>query len=379
MFTSPTASRQNAATATAESEPQLPSTGIVVAAARLSVLFGPLRTVELPVEQMPDAHRTHGYDLAVTLDCGQSFCWRPVDAQRTGWIGWAGAVPCIVSQHTAGQPLRVTAPVSAIGQSDITPAALVDYFQTQTPYAPLFATFPDSRRDTNLAKAMAYCGGMRILKQPAWETTASFICSAQKQIVQIMQINSSLRRSYAAAAADAAAAVSSASSSAQAQIEDALHFQHLHAFPEATLLATAGEAELRLCKLGFRAKHLHRTALQIAAADPALPDLAEISGLTLMDAVERFTRFHGVGEKVASCILLFAYQRMDAFPVDVWVQRILSDLYIPKKADQNPVYIRQFAASYFGPNAGVAQQVLFHWYRNGAPGQDASVTQTKTS
>lgn len=314
--------------------------------------FGPVACAELPVEVMPADLAPFAYDLAITLESGQSFCWRrfPAAAQPglpQAWIGWAGDIPCVVSQTAPGEQLRVIFP-SGAAPIESSVAALRTYFQTDTAYTPLLRTFPSAAKDPHLARAMRTCGGMRILRQPAWEATASFICSAQKQILQIMQINAALRRSYADRESDSA------------------RLDHLWPFPHPDALAAQGEEALRLCKLGFRARHLFRTAGQIAAGDPALPSPDAIMELPLPAAVESLTRFHGVGEKVASCILLFAYQRTDAFPVDVWIQRILSNLYIRRKADAaSPEYIRAFATRHFGPHAGVAQQILFHWYRTG--------------
>ena len=131
------------------------------------------------------------------------------------------------------------------------------------------------------------------------------------------------------------------------------------AFPAAPRLAAASEAELRACKMGFRAPYLRATAQRVA--EGAL-DLEALRACDLAEARARLIELPGVGAKIADCVLLFAYGFPGAFPVDVWVQRALRDLYFPRRRP-TAARLRRFVATHFGPEAGYAQQYLFHYMR----------------
>src|SRR5207248_11086857 len=124
-------------------------------------------------------------------------------------------------------------------------------------------------------------------------------------------------------------------------------------------IATAGESELRACKMGFRAPNLLATAQMIAGGEV---DLSRLSALTTDDARRALMRLPGVGRKIADCVLLFAYGFQDAFPVDVWVMKALRRLYFPRR-QVSLKRLHEFAATRFGPYAGYAQQYLFHYAR----------------
>jgi len=155
--------------------------------------------------------------------------------------------------------------------------------------------------------------------------------------VQIEQINHELRRVFGDAVGEG-----------------------LHAFPDASRLALATEAKLRACRLGFRARHLFVASRQIASSEISLERIPQLSTVA---AREQLIRIQGVGEKVANCILLFAYGRAEAFPIDVWVERVLRRLYFNNSQRVKHETLRAFADSHFGPYRGYAQQFLFHWIR----------------
>jgi N-glycosylase/DNA lyase len=134
-----------------------------------------------------------------------------------------------------------------------------------------------------------------------------------------------------------------------------LHFS----FPTSQRIAVATESELRACKMGFRAPYLLATARAVADGKPNLERLrqmpVEAARLELM-------KLPGVGRKIADCVLLFAYGFQSAFPVDVWVVKALQRLYFPKRR-ASAKRLRHFSETYFGANAGYAQQYLFHYMR----------------
>jgi len=266
----------------------------------------------------------HGLDLDATLSSGQTFSWKRMGDGR--WRGWIDGRPCLVWMQ--GDALR------ALGV-DVNRDAVNAYFGLDQPVREMLATFPS---DPWLDRAQEFAPGLRILRQDPWETLCNFICSSLKQIVQIEQINHELRRVFGDEIGEG-----------------------LHSFPDAARLALATEAKLRTCKLGFRARHLFVAARQIASSEVSL---ARVGTLPTAEAREQLLRIRGVGEKVANCILLFAYGRLEAFPIDVWVERVLRRLYFHNNPRVKHERLRAFADSHFGPHRGYAQQFLFHWIRN---------------
>ena len=182
---------------------------------------------------------------------------------------------------------------------------------------------------------------MRLLRQDPWECLASFICSSSKQIVQIQQIIGLLCRRYGRPIP---------------VLEGA---QPAWSFPDAERLANVSALELRDCKLGFRAPYLAGTAAKIAAGEL---DLSRLGRLPLTEAREALLTLPGVGVKIADCVLLFAYGFPEAFPLDVWIMRALRKLYFPRRTARIH-RLRHFSQTHFGPQAGYAQQYLFHYMR----------------
>ena len=132
-----------------------------------------------------------------------------------------------------------------------------------------------------------------------------------------------------------------------------------YSFPSPARLARVSEADLRACKMGFRAPYLLKTAGLIASGQL---DLARLQTLPLEVARAELMNLPGVGRKIADCVLLFAYGFQAAFPVDVWVMKALRQLYFPRRR-VSLQRLHRFAATHFGPCAGYAQQYLFHYMR----------------
>ena len=268
------------------------------------------------------------YDLATTLASGQAFRWR----ERAGvWDGVIGARWVRLRQD--GKYLHAE---TAVPTSDW--SWLRDYLQLDVDIAGVLATFPD---DAPMRAAVKSCRGLRLIRQPAWETLSAFISSSNKQIVQIEQINHALAGRLGESLSvlpDAAAAF---------------------AFPTAKRVAISSEAELRACKLGYRAPYLLQSARMVAGGEV---DLAAIKTMSYAVARAELMRLPGVGPKVADCVLLFGYGFPEAFPVDVWVMRALRELYFPRRKP-TAQRLSRFARTHFGPHAGYAQQYLFHYMR----------------
>jgi N-glycosylase/DNA lyase len=273
-----------------------------------------------PLEELP---LDGPFDLDLTLGCGQVFHWTRHGA---GYLGAIGEKPFYVEQR-AGRLLIPT------GESK----TARHYFALDHPLDEIYATFPS---DVPLGAALEVCRGLRIIRQPAWECLATFITSSMKQVAHIAQISHTLRRKYGQPLR--------------------LLGETLHAYPTPERLAAAGENELRACALGYRARNLCKTAQLIA--DGAI-DLEAIRTLDDEAARAELVKLPGVGIKVANCVLLFAYERLRAFPIDVWIERALRTLYFAGKRRLTPARLKNFADTYFGPYGGYAQQYLFHHAR----------------
>jgi N-glycosylase/DNA lyase len=269
---------------------------------------GPLHAVEAP-----------DFNLAVTLSSGQVFHWVPLGG---GFDGLIGKTPAYVEQR--GDRLFTTA----------NPGAVSHYFALDHPLASIYRSFPD---DPTMAAALEFCRGMRIIRQPAWECLATFITSSMKQVAHIAQISHMLRVRYGEKAGGR------------------------HAYPDATRIAGLREADLRACALGYRARNLLKTAQMVASGEV---ELEAIRSMPDDAARAELRKLAGVGEKVANCVLLFAYERVRAFPIDVWIERVLRETYFKGKRKVTAGRLREFSREYFGEFGGYAQQYLFHHARS---------------
>lgn len=267
------------------------------------------------------------FHLATTLGCGQVFHWSP--AEGGGFAGMIGETPALVRQQ--GDTLLVNAGAEAVAER---------YFALDHPMPEVYASFP---ADPALQAALALCRGLRIVRQPAWECLATFITSPLKQVAHIAQISHALRKRFGRAAGVAGGV-------------------ELFAYPTPERLAAAGEAELRACGLGYRARSLLATARRLAETGGAVA-LERVRGLPQAEARAALCAYPGVGIKVANCALLFAYERLDAFPIDVWIERVLRAQYFPRRRKVTPRQLEEFCARHFGAYGGYAQQYLFHHAR----------------
>ncbi len=202
-------------------------------------------------------------------------------------------------------------------------------------------SFPRGREDAILREAMAYCPGLRILNQPSWECLATFITSSLKQVAHISQISHELRQRFGE----------------RLEIDG----NAIYAYPLPQAIADAGEDALRACGLGYRARGLHRAALRLARGEVDLDALRELPDDELREAL---CGFYGVGEKIADCVSLFGFGRLQSFPVDVWIERLLRKHYGGQIGEKAPLpRVREFAQAHFGRYGGYAQQYLFHYAR----------------
>jgi N-glycosylase/DNA lyase len=266
------------------------------------------------------------FDLARTLDSGQVFHWEMCGA---GFVGAIDEKPVYVVQRGETVSFR-----------GVNAKTLARYFSLDHPLAEICRAFPN---DPAMSAAREFCQGLRIIRQPRWECLATFITSSMKQVAHIRQMSQALRQHYGK----------------PFRISDCA----VHTFPAADRIAQLNEKDLRACALGYRAKNLLATARLVGRGEADLDEWGELPDESLR---ARLCELPGVGAKVANCVMLFAYERLRAFPIDVWIERVLKQNYFPRKRKVTATQLRAFCETHFGEQGGYAQQYLFHHARKGA-------------
>ncbi len=269
--------------------------------------------------------------LRETLDGGQAFRW--THSADGLWHGVFGG-HVVRLRHTVKDRVEWCTPAALARNTAATAAALLHYLDLDRAADALADSLP-WRSDPHLARCRSEFPGLRILRQPFGETLLCFLCSATKQIVQIKQMVALLAKHHGA---EITAGV--------------------FRLPSWAELAAVPEPELRKCLLGFRARYISETA-KFLAANPGW--LEETEALPYADAKARLCSLPGVGDKVADCVLLFGANKLEAFPVDVWIIRTMATRY--GLENWPPAQIAHFGRVHFGPLAGLAQQFLFAYER----------------
>lgn len=203
----------------------------------------------------------------------------------------------------------------------------VPFFDLKRDYLALQRHFS---KDPVMTRALVYGHGIRILRQDIWESLITFILSQQNNIPRIKSIVASLCGHFGEPIA--------------------FRDKTYHAFPTAKRLAGLALEELSVINAGFRAKYVLEAAKRVTAGEI---DLGAVQAMDTARGREELLKIKGVGPKVADCVLLFGAGKMDAFPVDVWIGRVIGTLY--DKAEFHP--------DLFGEFCGVAQQYLFYYGR----------------
>jgi len=263
------------------------------------------------------------FSLEKTLNSGQVFHWAPC---KGGFVGTIAEDVVYLEQK--GETL------SFVGTQE---NSVVSYLALDHPLDEILNSFPD---DAAMKLAAEYSFGIRIIRQPAWECLATFLTSAVKQVHQIRAMSLAVRHRFGR----------------RLQRGDLCAYS----YPSPETLATAEPKQLIECKLGFRARNPLSTARMVAGKEI---DLETLRKLPTEEARRTLVQLPGVGEKIANCVLLFAYERLDAIPIDVWIARVLSESYFKGRGKVPMLEMKNFAANYFGAYAGYAQQYLFHYWR----------------
>ena len=278
--------------------------------------------------------RAPDFDLEKTLESGQVFHWQRIG---DGFVGAIGDLPVYVEQR--GNVLTVRDGEAARSPRLSLRRIVARYFALDHPLGEICNSFP---KDPVMNAARKFCHGLRIIRQPKWECLATFICSSMKQVAHIRQISLALRKRFGE--------------------RRRIGNQFVYAFASPQRLAQASEKELLECKLGYRAKNLRATARLVSWGQA---DLEAWSALSDAELRKQLCALPGVGPKIANCVMLFAYERLRAFPIDVWIERVLRQHYFSRRRKMSVQRLRQFSEAYFGEHGGYAQQYLFHQARSG--------------
>lgn len=193
-------------------------------------------------------------------------------------------------------------------------------------------------KDPIMKEAINFGNGIRLLKQDIWETVISFIISSNNRIPRIMKIIEVISQTYGDAIKGAT--------------------EIYYTFPEASRISDSGMEGLSVCKGGYRCKYIYLSSQLILNKAVLLKGLTE---KTTDEARDELLKLPGVGPKVADCILLYSGTKYDVFPTDVWVKRVMEELYF--KRDASFKEILEFSRKNFGEYAGIAQQYLFYYAR----------------
>ena len=283
--------------------------------------------MEYILNNVKDFHLDH------IFDCGQCFRW---EKQEDGsYIG--PALGKVVRIGTEGEAENVKVTISNCSEDDYS-TLWKSYLDMERDYSSIKDYLTES--DEVLKKAADYGYGIRILKQDFWETVVSFIISQNNNIPRIKGCIESICKSFG---------------EPLGEYEGREYF----AIPSPEVMAALTVEDLGAAKLGYRTKYLIETARQML--EEGGPEVVKDRLVKSANPIEDLQAFTGIGPKVAACISLFGLGRMDAFPIDVWMRRVMNQLYDIDEKDVKAM--KAYAKEHFGEHGGIAQQYLFYYIR----------------
>ncbi len=281
------------------------------------------------------------FSLEHTLDCGQLFRW-----QKLGdW--WYGVVADrVVKIKQSGERL-----IFQVFPEPPNQGFVENYLRLDDDLPSILSQIS---KDEHMRKAINLFCGLRLIRQEPWECLISYICATYKSIPAIKKMVNSISMQFG-----------------EKLTLDGYDF---YTFPKPSTLAQACPKEMRSCGLGFRAERALETAKQVDSGEFSLESLRSMD---YGAAKREILGLPGVGPKVADCVLLFSLEKLEAFPIDVWMKRAATNLYashfdqsfikrVASKGSLTPKEyetIGSFGREYFGRYAGYAQEYLFHFLR----------------
>ena len=265
------------------------------------------------------------------FECGQAFRWRKEDDGSYTTV----AFNRVLNVRREG------------GDIVFSPTNMEEFHRIWYNYFDLARDYGEIKRELSkdevLKEATKFGHGIRILNQDPFEMIISFIISANNQIPRIKKAIECIAENYGE----------------KIETGEGFHGEDFYSFPSPEKLSQALAEDLReICRVGFRDKRIVESSKIIAAGDI---DMEAIFQMTRDQGKEILMTLPGVGPKVSDCILLFGFNKDQAFPVDVWVKRVMEHFYL--KEDTNVKKIGYHGARLFGDLAGFAQQYLFYYAR----------------
>jgi N-glycosylase/DNA lyase len=288
--------------------------------------------------------RSTPFDLESTLQCGQLFRW---EKHQDSWHG-------VVKDRLL--TVQQTGPVLSFDGADAD--FVKSYFRLDDNLPQIIS---EINRDLQIEQVIQAFPGLRLARQDPWECLISYICATYKNIPAIKRMIFGLSKRFGSRLASGR--------------------QTYYTFPKPDALATVALNELRSCGLGFRARRVREAAQKVTRGDV---DFEQLRTADYTAAKAELQQIPGVGNKVADCTLLFSLEKLEAFPIDVRIKRLIEGPYsghfdkpfIKKISDSSSLSkqaydrISTFARSYFGRYAGYAQEYLYHSAgKRGATGQ----------
>ncbi len=263
-------------------------------------------------------------DLEVTIDSAQSFRWKRT-ANGT-YAGTIASVPLLAAQ--SGEGLTVYGDALDV-------SAIRRYFDLDRNYEALLLKYED---EPMVGARIGVCKGLRVLNQPVWETLVAFLFSQHNNVARITLLMDRLCR--------------------EAGRKVRVREFDVFTVPEPEDILRFGEEGLRRIGAGYRAPYVLRAAQAVADGF----DLDSLAHMPYDSALVKLMTLHGVGEKVADCVLLFGCGHACAFPVDRWIARVLAEHFPDEK---NVRRLKRLAVERLGEHAGIANQFMFHCARKG--------------
>lgn len=267
------------------------------------------------------------FSLEQTLECGQCFHFKKIGDNEYGISA------CNRLLHIKQDGDKIIMYNTTLDEyNDV----WKEYFDLNTDYGAIKKHL--LKEDEKLKDAIETMWGVRLLKQDFFETLISFIISQNKQIPHIKQIVAAISKEYGTYLGK-------------------IGEEEFYSFPTEEQMLSVSEDALRACKTGFRAPYIC-DAVSVAASGKL--NVSELQSMDVEMCREALMQIKGVGSKVANCVMLFGLQRYEAFPVDVWIKRIVEELYFDG-VDTPKEKIEQFGVERYGKYGGFAQQYLFYY------------------
>jgi N-glycosylase/DNA lyase len=265
------------------------------------------------------------FSLEASLSSGQTFRWTRLD----GWFyGFLGRAVVKVRQEEGRLLCESSDPA-------ITPERIRRYFALDLNLPEVLSSIDV---DMQIHHAILQHRGLRVLRQDGWETLASFICASFNNIKRIEGMIDRLCQAYGDPVA--------------------LNGFRGFSFPRPEVIARSSERTLRSLGLGYRAPYLKATARLVGEGKLSFEQLRQVG----YDATKRaLLGCDGVGDKVADCVALFGFEKYEAFPIDIWMERAMRYYFRHRRMTRK--LLHDYARRHFGPWAGYAQQYLYHYVR----------------